>query len=146
MGNQTWPPLANYVRWLPQVRAIGLSEEDLQAVPVHPEPPSGEEFISLGEIPPGAVEEVNTRALRDQLGSKLEKLAGADFTAPMRERESEAAPPRTKPVRENRDRPRFQPRGKPEQEKREPEKPDRPKFQPRGRPDRPKSRRRERRR
>ena len=54
MGNQTWPPLASYVRWLPQVRALGLSEEDLQAVPVHPEPPSGVEFISLGEIPPGA--------------------------------------------------------------------------------------------
>jgi len=52
--------------------------------------------FQLGEIPPGAVEEVNTRALRDQLGSKLERLAGADFTAPMREREGEAAPPRTK--------------------------------------------------
>jgi len=102
--------------------------------------------FQLGEIPPGAVEEVNTRALRDQLGSKLERLAGADFTAPMREREGEAAPPRTKLVRENRDRPRFRPRGKPEREKRKPEKPDRPKFQPRGRPDRPKSRRRERRR
>ena len=54
MGNHTWPPLANYTRWLPQVRALGLSEAELQAVPVRPEPPSGEEFVSLGEIPPGA--------------------------------------------------------------------------------------------
>lgn len=54
MGNTRWPPLADYVRWLPQVRALGLTEEQLRAVPVHPEPPSGEEFVSLGEIPLGA--------------------------------------------------------------------------------------------
>lgn len=100
--------------------------------------------FQLGELPPGAVEEVNTRALRDQLGPKLERLAGADFAAPVRERESEPLPLRKRPERENRDRPKFQ-RGKPEREKRDSEKPDRPKFQPRGRPDRPKSRRRDRR-
>ena len=98
--------------------------------------------FQLGELEPGAIEEVNTRALRDQLGSKLERLAGADFTAPVRERESEPLPLRKRPERQNSDRPKFQ--RKPERAKHEPEKPGRPKFYPRGRPDRPKSRRRDR--
>jgi 23S rRNA pseudouridine2605 synthase len=36
----------------------------------------------LGELPAGAVEEVATRTLRDQLGERLIALAGADFSAP----------------------------------------------------------------
>ncbi len=44
----------------------------------------------LGELPPGAIEEVRTRALRDQLGERLAALAGADFAAPRIEREAEA--------------------------------------------------------
>jgi len=36
----------------------------------------------LGELPAGAVEEVRTRTLRDQLGERLTALAGADFSAP----------------------------------------------------------------
>lgn|GEM_PF-5324062 len=54
MSNTVWPPLAEYVRWLPQVRALGLGDADLRAIPVHPEPPDHEDFISLGEIPSGA--------------------------------------------------------------------------------------------
>jgi 23S rRNA pseudouridine2605 synthase len=36
--------------------------------------------FQLGELPAGAVEEVRTRTLRDQLGGRLIALAGADFT------------------------------------------------------------------
>ncbi len=44
----------------------------------------------LGELPPGAIEEVRTRALRDQLGERLAALAAADFAGPRIEREAEA--------------------------------------------------------
>lgn len=40
--------------------------------------------FQLGELPAGAVEEVATRTLRDQLGERLMALAGADFSAPVR--------------------------------------------------------------
>jgi 23S rRNA pseudouridine2605 synthase len=36
--------------------------------------------FQLGELPAGAVEEVRTRTLREQLGERLTALAGADFT------------------------------------------------------------------
>jgi 23S rRNA pseudouridine2605 synthase len=36
--------------------------------------------FQLGELPAGAVEEVRTRTLREQLGDRLTALAGADFT------------------------------------------------------------------
>ena len=39
--------------------------------------------FQLGEIGEGKVEEVPTRVLRDQLGEKLARLAGADFAAPV---------------------------------------------------------------
>jgi 23S rRNA pseudouridine2605 synthase len=39
--------------------------------------------FQLGEIADGAIEEVPTRVLREQLGEKLAKAAGADFSAPM---------------------------------------------------------------
>ena len=38
--------------------------------------------FQLGELADGAVEEVRTRVLREQLGDKLVALAGADFSAP----------------------------------------------------------------
>ncbi|WJR79570.1 pseudouridine synthase [Bradyrhizobium sp. NP1] len=38
--------------------------------------------FQLGEIAEGEVEEVKTRVLREQLGDKIAKLAGADFGAP----------------------------------------------------------------
>jgi 23S rRNA pseudouridine2605 synthase len=38
--------------------------------------------FQLGELGEGEVEEVRTRVLREQLGDKLAKLSGADFSAP----------------------------------------------------------------
>src|SRR6266850_4013330 len=42
--------------------------------------------FQLGELEEGAIHEVPTRILRDQLGEKLARLAGADFSAPIAER------------------------------------------------------------
>src|SRR5579872_4483543 len=39
--------------------------------------------FQLAELPEGAVEEVKTRVLRDQLGEKVAALAGADFDRPI---------------------------------------------------------------
>ena len=39
--------------------------------------------FQLAELPEGAVEEVKTRVLREQLGEKIAMLAGADFNRPM---------------------------------------------------------------
>jgi 23S rRNA pseudouridine2605 synthase len=41
----------------------------------------------LGDLPEGAVEEVKTRTLRDQLGDRIAALAGADFSGPKIERD-----------------------------------------------------------
>ncbi len=46
--------------------------------------------FQLGELAQGAVEEVRTRVLRDQLGPALAKAAGADFSSPLHA-ETEAA-------------------------------------------------------
>jgi 23S rRNA pseudouridine2605 synthase len=46
--------------------------------------------FQLGELAEGAVEEVRTKVLRDQLGPSLAEAAGADFTSPTGE-EQEAA-------------------------------------------------------
>lgn len=40
--------------------------------------------FQLGDLKVGEVEEIRGRVLRDQLGEKLAKAAGADFSAPMR--------------------------------------------------------------
>jgi 23S rRNA pseudouridine2605 synthase len=48
--------------------------------------------FQLGDLAPGAIEEVRTRTLREQLGERLAVLAGADFSAPVTERESAALP------------------------------------------------------
>src|SRR3954470_418104 len=55
--------------------------------------------FQLAELPEGAVEEVKTRVLREQLGEKIAALAGADFTRPVdgaRSEEAEADAPRGK--------------------------------------------------
>jgi 23S rRNA pseudouridine2605 synthase len=39
--------------------------------------------FQLGELPEGAVEEVKTRVLRDQLGDRIAALSSADFSAPI---------------------------------------------------------------
>src|ERR1051326_3561906 len=48
--------------------------------------------FQLGDLPTGAVEEVRTRALREQLGERLAAVAGADFSGPIVEREVEEEP------------------------------------------------------
>jgi 23S rRNA pseudouridine2605 synthase len=54
--------------------------------------------FQLGELPPGAVIEVKTRALREQIGPRIAAIAGADFSGPIADREDdESAVPR--PVR-----------------------------------------------
>jgi 23S rRNA pseudouridine2605 synthase len=49
--------------------------------------------FQLGELTEGGIEEVRTRHLREQLGERVAALAGADFTAPIVQREAPAAPP-----------------------------------------------------
>jgi len=44
----------------------------------------------LGELAEGAVEEVPTRVLREQIGERIAQEAGADFAAPVLERDAEA--------------------------------------------------------
>lgn len=44
--------------------------------------------FQLGEIEEGEISEVPTRVLRDQLGEKLARVAGADFAAPITPRET----------------------------------------------------------
>jgi 23S rRNA pseudouridine2605 synthase len=39
--------------------------------------------FQLGELPEGAVEEIRTRHLREQLGERIASAAGADFTGPI---------------------------------------------------------------
>jgi 23S rRNA pseudouridine2605 synthase len=41
--------------------------------------------FQIGDLAPGAVLEIRGRVLRDQLGVKLMKAAGADFEAPVRQ-------------------------------------------------------------
>src|SRR6476660_3698007 len=41
----------------------------------------------LGDLSEGAIEEVKTRTLRDQLGDRISALAGADFSGPRSERD-----------------------------------------------------------
>jgi 23S rRNA pseudouridine2605 synthase len=55
--------------------------------------------FQLGELADGAVQEVPTRTLRDQIGERLAALAGADFAGPLIVREA-AKPERAKPERD----------------------------------------------
>ena len=66
------------------LRALGLQVNRLIRVSFGP--------FQLGELPDGAVEEVKTRTLRDQLGPRLAALAGADFSSEIVEREEPRAP------------------------------------------------------
>ena len=69
------------------LRALGLQVNRLIRVSFGP--------FQLGELPDGAVEEVKTRTLRDQLGPRLAALSGADFSSEIVEREEprRQAPP-----------------------------------------------------
>jgi 23S rRNA pseudouridine2605 synthase len=57
--------------------------------------------FQLGDLPDGAVEEIKTRALREQIGERIAAVAGADFSGPLVEREApiERAPSRPAEVR-----------------------------------------------
>jgi hypothetical protein len=54
VGDQSPTTLARFVDYLPQIQALHLDPTELAAIRVHPAPPSAEEFLSLGELPPGA--------------------------------------------------------------------------------------------
>jgi 23S rRNA pseudouridine2605 synthase len=69
------------------LRALGLQVNRLIRVSFGP--------FQLGELPDGAVEEVKTRTLRDQLGPRLAAQAGADFSSEIVEREDLTLPPRS---------------------------------------------------
>jgi len=51
--------------------------------------------FQLGELAAGAVEEVSTRTLRDQIGERLAAVSGADFSAPISDRTTLTLPPRS---------------------------------------------------
>jgi 23S rRNA pseudouridine2605 synthase len=68
------------------LRALGLVVNRLIRISYGP--------FQLGELKPGAVEEVNSRVLQEQAGEKIIKLSGADFEAPVRAREPENKPER----------------------------------------------------
>jgi hypothetical protein len=53
VGNSIWPPLSDFVQYLPQIRRMNLGPDELRSIPVHFEPPDAEEFLSLGELPAG---------------------------------------------------------------------------------------------
>ncbi len=74
------------------LRELGLSVNRLIRVSYGP--------FQLGELAPAAVEEVKTRVLREQIGEKIERRAGVDFSAPLREPEGEPPqkPPRPSPA------------------------------------------------
>ncbi len=67
------------------MRALGLHVNRLIRVSYGP--------FQLADLPAGAVEEVRTRTLRDQLGERLAALAGADFSGPLTEREAPSVRP-----------------------------------------------------
>jgi hypothetical protein len=52
--NASRPTLADFVNYLPRVKELHLSQDELAAVPVHLKPPDSDEFLELGELPPGA--------------------------------------------------------------------------------------------
>lgn len=66
------------------LRALGLTVNRLIRVSYGP--------FQLGELKPSEVEEVKGRVLHEQLGAKIIRLSGADFDAPVREREPENEP------------------------------------------------------
>jgi 23S rRNA pseudouridine2605 synthase len=92
--------------------ALGLTVNRLIRVSYGP--------FQLGELKPGEAEEVNSRVLKEQLGDKIIRLSGADFDAPVREREQESGPERTEAARKTTEKSRH---GKfpPKNAKRKPE-------------------------
>ena len=60
--------------------------------------------FKLGELEPGAVQEIRSRVLRDQLGGRLIDASGADFDAPLRQSDKANKPATGKPAKKNRGR------------------------------------------
>ena len=56
--------------------------------------------FQLAELAAGAIEEIPTRVLRDQLGEKLARAAGVDFSAPIVQRKREPSAEREDEARE----------------------------------------------
>lgn len=54
MVDAGWRSLAEFVRYLPQLEQLDLTEEQLRSIPVRAEPAEDQDFLSLGELPPGA--------------------------------------------------------------------------------------------
>jgi 23S rRNA pseudouridine2605 synthase len=74
------------------LRHLGLSVNRLIRVSYGP--------FQLGDLGRGAIEEVNMRTLKEQLGERLARLAGSDFSAPLREFEkSKEHEPKSQRVR-----------------------------------------------
>ena len=75
------------------LRHLGLSVNRLIRISYGP--------FQLGDLERAAIEEVNMRTLKEQLGERLARLAGSDFDAPLRELEPASPPPsRGKPAHE----------------------------------------------
>src|SRR5262249_25844379 len=72
--------------------ALGLAVNRLIRVSFGP--------FQLGELAEGAVDEVKTRTLREQVGERLGAQAGAGFTAPLDERDPDAREKPRAPQRE----------------------------------------------
>lgn len=53
--------------------------------------------FQLGDLPEGAIEEVRTRHLREQLGERIAALAGADFSGPVVDKPQTAPETRSAP-------------------------------------------------
>jgi len=66
--------------------------------------------FQLAELETGAIEEVKTRTLRDQLSERLVARAGVDFSAPLIEREAEPVPKPPRAASESRERSNKPPR------------------------------------
>ncbi|HLH73540.1 MAG TPA: hypothetical protein VKX96_09665 [Chloroflexota bacterium] len=54
MGDTGDATLAEFVQYLPRIQGLNLSRQDLEKIRVRSEPASDQEFLSLGELPPGA--------------------------------------------------------------------------------------------
>jgi 23S rRNA pseudouridine2605 synthase len=79
--------------------------------------------FQLGELPEGAIEEIKTRVLRDQLGERIAASSAVDFTAPTKEiapaASTRPAPPPTLARKRGKDRkPQKPPRAEPERKRR----------------------------
>jgi 23S rRNA pseudouridine2605 synthase len=70
--------------------------------------------FQLGETPEGAVEEVRTRVLADQLGASLAQEAGVDFDGPVIDRTPEPEPELRGPREKSGPRPKRSPGERPE--------------------------------